>query len=574
MKSFITTIFVGLALLTSVSANAINIIRESKSQPTKMPTTQDIRLKTEARKSVKTLAADDAITSPVGTERLYTKDCSGTFRFSDSALFYEDVFSTKLVWGDNNDVYFYNILSLAEADTFVKGTVDGNKIVIDLPQTAYYDEEAGAYVELAIVKYSVYIDELNREAGEYIYCPDFTQITFNVADNGVLTMVIPGEQFDGRYLPDYGLGYVYSDTKEWTGYVDFEQVLTPTEGAINVIPTGTVMTPYTFIYDNHGINVEVGFNNDNMYIRGLNPNFPKGVIVASVEGNTATIRQNQIMGIYNDVLMYLKLVKANPDYDYETDDPNLEYFFAPDDAVYTLQISDDRSTISSVNNEYDLCLNGSPTRLYYLAVYVEINLNLQSSYAGTPKNPSDPYWYDEFNTGGTGSFFFYVYDVSTDGSMLDPNHLYYRIYVDDKIMTFVQEENPGGRYRYRYPQIFEATTKIPYLFMNWQDIYVYADTPRRMVDLYNPDITSVGVQSVYEYEGKTTVSDILRYDILQGTYTFVKDETGIDKVVATPVTKGIYNLMGIKLYESAGPTEINSLPKGIYIINGEKIYVR
>lgn len=524
--------------------------------------------------STKALAANDIITSPTGTEKLYTKKSCGTYRFIDDAFFYEDTFNTKLVWGDNNSVYFYNILSLTETDTFVKGTMNDNKIIIDLPQTAYYDEEAGAYVELAIVQYNEYFDELNRVAGEYIYCPDITQITFNVADNGELTMVIPGEQFDGVNLPDYGLGCVYSDTKEWTGYVDFEQVLTPTEGAINVIPTGTVMKQYSFIYDGHGINVEVGFNNDNMYIRGLNPNFPSGVIVASVEGNTATIKQNQIMGIYNDVLMYLKLVKANPDYNYESDDANLEYFFAPDNAVYTLQISDDRSTIHSVNNEYDLCLNGSPTRLYYLAVYVEINLNLQSSYAGIPKNPSDPYWYDEFNIGGTGTFFFYVYDVSTDGSMLDPDCLYYRIYVDDKIMTFVQEENPGGRYRYYYPQIFEPTTKIPYLFTNWQDIFMYTDTPRRMVELYNPDLTSVGVQAVYEYEGETTVSDILRYDISQGTYTFIKDETGVGKVTIPPTTKSIYNLMGIKIDESASPTKINSLPKGIYIINGEKVYVR
>lgn len=568
-------LILGLALLGTLSASAINVVRTSDPRPAKMSVTKPELVDTMTA-PFKNNASDAVITSPEGTEKLYSKEVAGTFRFMDDAFYYEEVFNTKLIWGEDNDVYFYNILSLAEYDTFVKGKVEGDKVVIDLPQTAAYDAEEGRYVELAIVQYHEYRDEFNRPAGEYIYCPDYDQITFELADNGVLRMVIPGDQYDFLDLPDYGLGYVYSDNKEWTGFVDFSQVLTPTQGAINVIPAGTVMNKYTFIYDSHGIIVEVGFNGDYMYIRGLNPNFPDGVIIASIEGNTAIIKQNQIMGIYSDTLMYLKLVKYNEDYNYETDDPYLEYFFAPPEAVFTLQLSDDRKTIRSGENEYELALNGSPSRLYTLAVYKEINLDLQTSYAGTPRNPAEPYWYDEFKTGGTGLFFFYVYDVSTDGSMLDPEQLYYSIYVDGQIMTFVQELNPsGGRPYYFYPQIYEPTTRIPYLFTNWQDIYLYADTPRRMVEIYDSSVKTVGVQSVYVYDGVTTVSDILSYDILTGKTSYIPaSESGLGVVTADPVAKGVYNLQGMKILDSAQPSDINSLPKGIYIVDGKKVYVR
>ena len=59
-------------------------------------------------------------------------------------------------------------------------------------------------------------------------------------------------------------------------------------------------------------------------------------------------------------------------------------------------------------------------------------------------------------------------------------------------------------------------------------------------------------------------------------YTFyVKNDTGIEEII--PESNNcwnVYNAQGIKILQTDDATKINSLPKGLYIINGEKIYIK
>lgn len=577
----IATGLAGLMLLGGMSANAKNIVRDRNSDIRRNFTElQEMRAglmnqrQDSPKNSTKTMsrAPLQPITEVEGKEVLYNKNSTGTYGFYEEAFFYQGEFASKVVWDDSDGVYFYNILSLANYPTYVEGRKNGNEISVSLPQCVYFNSEYNYGINLAAVKIHDYIDEFGREAVEYLYDPTITSFTYTVEESGKLTMNIPGKPFDGEELPDYAIGLIYTDTKEWLGYSDFYQEMLPFEGEITRVPEGVSMREYTFVYAGHGILVEVGFDEDTLYIRGLNPNFPDGTISAKINGTSATIVQNEIMGIYENCFMYTKCVYDNPDFDY-MDDESEEFLFAPEDVVYELEISDDGNTITSKDGEMYLCLNGASNRLYYLAAYRGIRLHFQESFAGTPKIPTEPYWYDEFAMGGDGTFFFNIFDVSEEGTLLKTNCLYYRIYEDGEIKTFMQEKNNNGyRPNYYYPGIAAPTTLIPYEFMNWQDIYNYADTPRRMVAFYNPAISTVGVQTVYNYEGTTSCSDILSYDIASGMSSIIP--SGIKGVTMSHLLKGIYNLQGVKLMDSVTPENINSLPKGIYVIDGKKVMVK
>lgn len=580
MKYFNTIkILLGIFAIGISSAEASNLMREHN--PADMAMKMDIQ-KPNAGKKSETVRVPSVglntqsnrlIQNVEGREVLYNKECIGVFDFFEDAFDYGEILATKVIWNEDH-VYFYNILGLAEYDSYVEGIVSGNTITINFPQRVYINADYGYSIDLVMMKLHETKDEYGRDMVEYLYDPTITSVTYTIQDDGVLELVIPGDQFDGELKPDYAIGYVYSDNKEWVNYCDFYQRLVPTEGNINTLPPNIEMREYTFVYGGYGVLVKIGFDEDMLYIQGLNPNIPDGVIYAKIEGDEAIITQDQIMCIYNNCFMYTKCVYDNPNYDY-WDDHSPEYIFAPEDAVFKLKISEDKNTISSIDPDMYLCLNGARDRLYYLAAYRNFCLNYQSSFAGTPKVPFDPYWYDEFFTGGAGSFFFSIADTSEEGSLLDTEHLYYRMYVDGEVKVFQQEENPnGGRPYYYYLGLTEPTTLIPYNFMNWQDIYLYADTPRRMVDFYNPDITTVGVQAVYVYEGVTTESDILSYNITTGETTILPGQgAGVSSVLNSKLIKGIYNMQGVMLYEQSTPEIIQTLSPGLYVIDGKKVLI-
>lgn len=575
-----TNIFLALFTLASSCAlpmTAISISRNVVKEAAMTGKVSDV-LKERFSKKEKPLSritpATDVITEVKGQETLYYKYCVGTYGFYDDAFFYDGDFATTVTRADNGDVYFYNILCLADYPTYVKGEMNDDVITISLPQTVYFDESTGECVNLVIVKAHDFIDESGREALEYL--PDYSieSVTYNVNDAGELELVCPGDPYNGDKLPDYAIGYVYQDNDEWLGFCDFVQKLTPFDGSITTIPEGVETEEYTFLYADYGKTVLVAFDDDMLYVKGMNPNIPEGTFCAKIIDNKAYVDQNIIMGIYDNCFMYTKCVYDNPDYDWEIDN-GPEFIFAPEDVKYVFDISPDRNIISSADKDMYLCLNGSIDRLYYLAAYRDFEFFRQASFAGVPANPYEPYWYSEFSSRGSASFFFWVPSRSTEDNLLDVNSLYYRIYVDGEIKVFQQEENPSGRPVYYYPGLEEPTTLIPYEFTNWQDIYVYADTSRRMVDVYTRGLSTIGVQSVYIYDGVTTVSDILSYNISTGQSEYItEEEAGVSSITHAPIVKGVYNLQGIKLLDEISSAALETLPKGIYVIDGRKVTIR
>ena len=66
----------------------------------------------------------------------------------------------------------------------------------------------------------------------------------------------------------------------------------------------------------------------------------------------------------------------------------------------------------------------------------------------------------------------------------------------------------------------------------------------------------------FETEGDTTVK------VSNGT-------TGIESVISGEnTTADVYNLQGIRVARQANADEVNALPAGIYVVNGQKVIVK
>ena len=512
------------------------------------------------------------ISSPKGRETLYTKKCFGTLHLLGTSFDYsEEEFAEVVVWGDNSDVYIWNPLSLSDYGNYIRGRVDGDKITVSVPQPIYFDMNRDCFVNLVVMKAYEYIDDWGRTALAYIYDPSIDSFTYDIAADGTLTLNLPENNaiFD-EYLGDYAIGYIYADDNSWTEYADCIQIISPLEGEIVRVPENLDSVTYSLVWSSYGNTCEVAMTGNDIYVKGMNPNLPNGVFKIRREDEKGYIAQNQIMGIFSNYFIYTKYGIPNPDWDiYDPDSP--EYIFT--DGEYEVQIIDDGRSIESPGNDKALIFNGSPARYYSLCDYYGFRLQYQESFAGDPRLPSNIWWYDEFETGGAGQFFFVISNISEEGNLLDNDSLYYMIYIDGEPMVFSEQENIWTSYPpVVYRGLAEPTTMIPYMFDNGADISVITDDTRRIVDIYNPEFITIGVQAYYIYDNETRWTDIPTYNRRNNRYTTEPGSNAGVSFETVPDGKiRVYNIQGLPVMETDNISDIHNLPKGLYIINGKKV---
>ena len=99
----------------------------------------------------------DIITSAEGEKVDVTVTTSG-IRLSGFGFtqFQDQSMASHVLYGENNEVYIYEIFPYLPYKSYIKGVKDGNKITVELPQAVYYDDSEG-YVEsyyLALMNYT------------------------------------------------------------------------------------------------------------------------------------------------------------------------------------------------------------------------------------------------------------------------------------------------------------------------------------------------------------------------------------------------------------------------------------
>ena len=241
--------------------------------------------------------------APEGTLKFYDRSGMAYYRSSGSIASDEQEGILNVVYADNNEVYLYNPICYCSTDSWVKGTISGNTITVELPQTLYLTNN-GYNLELAwvnIVEGST-SDTADRTT---------TTATFTIDGN---TITLNGSS------ETHVLGGVWDDDDTWYGAGDWNSVYTETSLEEEITPpSGIDLVNYyysgTSYYDssNHAFNSTVTIVKDgnDIYFQGLATGddgyaiLPNAWAKGTLEGNTVTIPMGQYMGLYSGSLIYL-----------------------------------------------------------------------------------------------------------------------------------------------------------------------------------------------------------------------------------------------------------------------------
>lgn len=478
---------------------------------------------------------EDVITSAEGLKQEMTVTGSGYFVYWMYLIdYYNESSAGHIVYGENDEVYLYNIIPYGATDTYIKGVKNGDKIEVSLPQTVkwfdFYDESYG--YNLCLLELDA--EESSDEEGNWYNVSDAASISFTVADDGSITA-------DGL-SEELILGYAYTDNNSWVGYGVSDLSMTPFNEPAVEVPSDMEVSKNFWSYNceelGYGWPVSWAQGSDEVYFQGLGTKMPEAWIKGTVEyeGSKAiiSIKSNQYIGIYLGFHVYTKAVKPQYNEDYDEED----YEILPDDYTYQLVWDLEENTIYPKDPDVVLMLNLGKDELNYLEEFSNFVLKHQDSFAGIPQNPYNLVFIDFMEQYDEYDLYFHVPGLSTEGDVLITEDLGYIIYIDGEEWTFDASDY----------KLSEDMVEIPWSF-NSNYIINHSETMRQIA-FFVEGISTIGVQSVYKYEGEETRSEIVTLD-LEGLLT-VADVNADKKVV------------GVKYYDVAG-REVANPAAGVVI---------
>lgn len=120
---------------------------------------------------------------PEGDVAYYDQAIEGTYLYSPWAI--DGTYTTQMVYAPNsNTVYILNPLPFLDDWSWVKGTIDGNKIHVPLGQYLAYEEDT------YWGKYLAFGTAVMNDEGHLVLVqdPNVTEVTYTIHDNGTITL--------------------------------------------------------------------------------------------------------------------------------------------------------------------------------------------------------------------------------------------------------------------------------------------------------------------------------------------------------------------------------------------------
>lgn len=417
---------------------------------------------------------------PDGTVSNYSRDSYGYYdSFFGVDLVADTGACVQIVKGNDGKTYINNLISGFPLDAWFECTLSGDKLVIPGGQPAY--SEDGVNVTLEVLEYTE-----SDDYGDYVLS-DKTSMTFTVKE-GVISSA--ADDKDGDYI----LGLYINDSEEsgWSGYGDYNYVMTPFSGKTVTVPS-VARERWAMLSNGAGHFVEVVMSDDAVYIGGIFEEQPDGWIKADLNGGMATVPLSTYLGTDGNYYYFAQSSFV----DEEWDDWYEEYVKVayPSSAPVTFDFDRSGKTLRS-----DGCISlttGEPIEEdWYAYSTVEApEIFYQNRKPGTP--PASASEFDIDREYDMLSFNLPQQDI--EGNLLSADRLFYNVYINGNLYTFSVDD---------YWEILEDMTDIPYDFSDdWDFMH---DGSRHFIYHYETDLDYFGIRPFYvEDDGTKTYGELV-----------------------------------------------------------------
>lgn len=332
---------------------------------------------------------------------------------------------------------------------------------------------------------------------------------FYAADNLDYTLVNENGTWKSQN-PELYLGLASWDEATesyiWRGQMEYDIVYVPQNHKTLEAPASLETERWAYVNSETGVGyyVNVGTDNNALYIQGLYQGIPEAWLKLEINGDKATFK-GQYLGHDIDTYHYVYLMPGRIESEWDEDweeyvdmlyaEPEMSFEY---DAENKVLATDGAIIISTVG---DAVFTIDDESYFY-----QPRINKQNRVAGTlPTNPIevgidayDEYW-------GEGLFYFAIPCMDTDGNMLESKNLYYNIFVDGELFTFYNDE-------YSSVPEDEPMVNVPWGYKDYDSfdaIGIY-----QSVLYYFTGFETMGVQSVYFEENESGNTTPLKSEII------------------------------------------------------------
>ena len=458
---------------------------------------------------------------------------------------YEGLVS-KIVIGDDGCIYIYNPLSGLDSKSWLKleKQADG-KYRANLPQAILTDDYGGDDEEEESSERTISLIRMVSNNDGKSYEPVGT--AFNYVDftweNNKLVMKgmgqkakIWGAAYENSWQSNYG--------GDWALTIEplKEQLITPPATATKsqyVVSSKSEPSPRI---------VEAMTDNNDIYIKGLF----KAEKLANVwvkltkQGDKAVMPTNQYLGITQKE-DFKKYDSDKSDYHtfaaaFENEEKTAENLEFSIDATGKLTAS--KTLRTSLGRASDDNITGED----YVESYEGLTLTpYAQKEVGAPATPEYFYFtstpnYD--NTSNEIKLAFYVKNADVNGNVLDPEKMYYNVYVNGSTEPFKFKK--GTNYNYMEQ---EELVNIPFNYKDKNNYDFKVVDNLRILHFYDSSITSVKVVMVYEADGKKYSSEPM-----------------VAKLSTAGIESANFNKATTEKYYTIDGRQIQKLQKGLNIV--------
>ena len=411
---------------------------------------------------------------------------------------------SKIVVDDNGKVYIGGVFSDFEGGGWLAGSIDDSsgEIRMDFPQIMY-DE---SYTDGKNYYYYACCMRLNDDMSDFEITDDQT-VSFHRDNDG---SIIPDDSslaIGVCYVVDpssgeqpSGSGYAGCEL-QWFGIAYSDIKWNIVNATVATIPDNVDRNRYALIHKNGALFVDVAVADDKLYIHGILDDSDACIIgnIAN-DGHTVIFPSNQFMGVMESGESFCYMVAFAPEDAEDPESGEILHLTAPAKQFPALW-NPEKGTLSFVEPETGFAISTAESKVGGGSLYVQPRLSPQDDYIVDAPDAPEILAYNPYDENqGYGTINFNLPDWNSDGLLINPENIYYNLYLDNNIMTLSNEQ---------YFEINNDLTDIPYRFTDNYDVFSVGIN--HAVYLYSGGYKRIGIQSFTLVNGVKYCSPIV-YD--------------------------------------------------------------